>query len=419
MTRAFLAATAAAAALSTTLAQAQTTTINAGGSSASAPTYISEFETYTSANPTSLFSYEAVGSGAGQSAFLTNNITLFSNYPAGTLTYGTIVGSTVHMGASDAFLSASQLTNPATGSYGLSPTDGPLIQLPADGVGIALSYNYPSITKLRLTDTLVCGILSGKLTNWNQIVKTGSGVITVVYRSDSSGTTFLLTQHLNAVCTSANSTFPTLPVPITKTFASLFPNSTPPTNFIGESGAANVASTELATAESFGAITPDFTSLAPKSSNATSLQVAFLQNPGNGTYYQPTVANIELGLANPGAGSTNPSPPSTLANAQNPLNWIPSIPVTTQGYGILGYGTLLLSSCYADKTAGSILISFLHDNYFTKSYQTIIQNNGFAPLPDTAASPFATAVQDDFLSNKSDYHLDIDDKTTCKSYPGR
>jgi ABC-type phosphate transport system substrate-binding protein len=418
MFRKILACSAAAAAMSSAAAFASTT-VNGGGSSLAAPTYIAEFEQFTAASPTSLFSYEAVGSGAGQSAFLNNEISEFQNVPAGTLTYGTIVGSTVDFGASDAFLSPSQLTNPATGSYGLSATDGPLIQLPTIGVGIAMAYNYPSETKLRLTDDQICGILSGKLTQWNQIVKSLSGTITVVYRSDSSGTTFLTTQHLNAVCNSSNSNFPVLPVTITKTFASLFTNSTPPSNFVGESGSANVASEAVAVAQSFAYLSPDYTSIAPKSANKTSLQVAFVENAANGVYYQPTVENTETGLANPGAGSTNPTPPNSLAAAMNPLNWVPAIPVTTNGYPIVGYTTMLVSSCYANKAAGNIMIKFLHDNFLVKSYEALIINNGFAPLPDTAAAPFASAIQADFLSNTSGYGLDIDDATTCKSYAGR
>ncbi len=128
----------AAAALTLGTAQAATTTINGGGSSLAAPTYIALFKLYTASNPSILFSYEAVGSGGGQKAFLNNDITQFegSNVPPGTLTYGTIVGTQVDLGASDAALLASQLTNPATGSYAESSVDGPLIQVPTIGTPI-------------------------------------------------------------------------------------------------------------------------------------------------------------------------------------------------------------------------------------------------------------------------------------------
>jgi hypothetical protein len=102
----------AAAALSFGTAHATTSTLNTGGSSLAAPTYIALYQLYTQSHPSILFNYEAVGSGGGQKAFLGNDITQFENVPAGTLTYGTIVGTQVDLGASDAALSATQLTTP-------------------------------------------------------------------------------------------------------------------------------------------------------------------------------------------------------------------------------------------------------------------------------------------------------------------
>jgi ABC-type phosphate transport system substrate-binding protein len=428
MTRKHLACSIFAAALSFSAAHAATTTLNTGGSSLAAPTYIAEYKLYTSSNPTILFNYEAVGSGAGQKAFLNNDITQFENVPAGTLTYGTIVGTQVDIGASDAYLSASQLTNPATGSYANSALDGPVIQIPTFGTPIALAYNESGETgTLGLKDAQVCGILSGKINDWHTLVSTipAGTAIKVTVRSDSSGTTFLLTQHLNVVCNSSNSSFPSYPVPVTKYFynssssASNYVFNTLPANFVGESGSANVASNLVATANSIGYISPDYTSIAPMSANTTSLKVASLYNATNGVAYSPNVTNTETGLANPGAGSTNPTPPSTLAAAMNPLNWVPAIPVTTSGYPIVGYTTMLVSSCYASKTAASAINAFLVAQYGTTAYVTIIKNNGFAPLINTKASPFYTAVYNDFLSNKNGYNLNIENATTCASYKGR
>jgi ABC-type phosphate transport system substrate-binding protein len=424
MTHKTLASTILAAALSFGVAHAATTTINAGGSSLAAPTYIAEFQAYTKANPTILFNFEAVGSGGGQKALLNNDITQFQppNVTSSTLTFGTIVGTQVDIGASDSFFSSSQLTNPSTGSYTNSAADGPVIQIPTFGTPITIPYNESlQTTALTLTDAQVCGVLSGKINDWHTLnTKIPAGTtIQVVFRSDSSGTTFLLTQHLNAVCTSTNSSFPTLPVAITKTFAGLFTNSTPPSNFTGESGSQAVAMQMVATSGSFGYLSPDYTSIAPKSASTTSLKVATLVNAKNGKSYTPSVANTETGLANGGAGSTNAAPPSTLAAAMNPLYWVPAIPVTTSGYPIVGYTTMDLSTCYANKTAGTAINAFLTAQYQTASYKTIITNNGFAALSNTAASPYVTAVVADFLSNKNGYNLNIDNATTCASYPGR
>jgi phosphate transport system substrate-binding protein len=334
MNRKQLACSLLAVALCTGVAHAKTAkvvpTLNGGGSSLAFPPYTADFAQATSSKVN--FSYEAVGSGAGQNAFLNNNINYFlpvssSNtvgYAAGTLTYGTIVGTQVDFGASDAFLTSSQLTNPATGSYAQSSVDGPLIQIPTIGTPITIPFNESGVTSsgLTLTDAQLCGVLSGKITDWHSLVPSiaAGTTINVVYRSDSSGTTFLLTQHLNAACTASNSNF-SIPVAITKTFASEFSSSNPiPASFTAESGSSGVAKQLLATANSLGYLSPDYTAIAPSSPNTTTLQVASLTNSVNGVAYAPTTVNTTLGLANPGTGSTNGTPPATLAAAQNPLN---------------------------------------------------------------------------------------------------
>jgi ABC-type phosphate transport system substrate-binding protein len=429
MNRKILAGSVFAAALSFGAAHAATLTLNTGGSSLAAPTYIAMMQKFNA----TLFNYEAVGSGAGQKAFLGNNITYFeplsasnpNGYAVGTLTYGTVVGTQVDVGASDAFLSSSQVTS--TGGYTESSVDGPLIQIPTIATPITFAYNEAGEkSTLTLTDAQECGVLSGKINDWHTLVpaiKAGT-TIQVVFRSDSSGTTFLTTQHLNAVCNSSNSSFPTYPVPVTKYFVSSTPSNNPvfataPADFTGESGSANVATQLVATANSIGYLSPDYTSIAPKSANTTTLKVASLVNASNGVAYTPSVANTETGLANPGAGASDTTPPTTLATAMNPLNWVPAIPVTTKGYPIVGYTTIELSSCYANKTAGTDLINFLIDTYKNSAYTTIITNNGFAPLTNTAAAPFATSIYNIFLTNTANYNLNVDNTTTCASYAGR
>jgi ABC-type phosphate transport system substrate-binding protein len=429
MNRKLLACSILAAALSTSAAHAQTT-LNGGGSSLAFPTYTAEFAAYTQAHPTIKFSYAAVGSGSGQTAFLTNNITLFSSPPAGTQTYGTIVGSQVDFGASDAFLIASQLTNPATGSYGTSTVgsavDGPLIQVPTFGVPITLAYNEPGASSLTLSDTQLCGVLSGKITDWNLLdpsIPAGT-TIDVVYFSNSSGTTFLTTQHLNAVCNLSNSSFPVLPVPITTHFVAstggVFTSSNVPPNFIGANASSGVSTALLNTTNSIGYLSPDYTSIAPHSLNTTSLPVASLINSIDGKAYQPTVANTTLGLANPDPdNSTNAKPPGNPTAAMDPLNWIPTIAQTLKGYPIVGYSTLELSSCYADAAAGTSLEAFLKAEYSTASYKTIITTNGFVPLTNSAAAPYVKTVEAVFLSNNSKDGLNIDNEKLCAGYAGR
>ena len=67
---------------------------------------------------------------------------------------------------------------------------------------MTVSYKGPTGV-ITLNKAQVCGIFSGKFTKWSQVgvtVPANLNDFKVVYRSDSSGTTELLTRHLQAVC---------------------------------------------------------------------------------------------------------------------------------------------------------------------------------------------------------------------------
>jgi hypothetical protein len=85
---------------------------------------------------------------------------------------------------------------------------------------------------------------------------------------------------------------------------------------------------------------------------------------------------------------------------------------------VVGYTNRFISSCYASTTAGSDIDNFLTKHFGTKSYQTIIENNGFSPLSSTAAAPYVAQIQNIFLTNKSGYNLNIDG-SECSAYAGR
>ena len=370
-----------------TAADAQTV-INGGGSSLAFPTYSQEFAQFTKLNPHFSFTYADAGSGGGQAGFLNNDCT-FGGYQTCSPTF------TVDFGASDAFLSSTQVSG-----YTLAAQDGPLIQLPTFGVPITIPFRNAKLTRgteLALTDAQLCGIFSGKLTNWTQVDRSAApGTITVVYRADSSGTSFLFSQHLAAVCTPADSSF-TGTLAATKTFTSLFANNVPPANFVGASQSSGVAATLLASSSAMAYLSPDYTSIAPKSPNTTTLVVASVVNGVNKVAYQPSVNNTVTGLVHPGKGSTNASPPATKATAANPLNWIPAIPITDSGYSIVGYTTWDVSTCYANATVATGVTNFLKDNYNNATFKALIQNNGFVPVVNSGAARYVTAINNDFL----------------------
>jgi phosphate transport system substrate-binding protein len=108
-----------------------------------------------------------------------------------------ITARTVDFGASDAPLSADQLSackGCAVIPWALSATSVP--------------YNIPGLNgRLKLTGGLIADIYLGKITNWNdpkiRAVNAGRNLpdlkITPVYRSDGSGTTYNFTEYLSAV----------------------------------------------------------------------------------------------------------------------------------------------------------------------------------------------------------------------------
>ncbi|OXI82193.1 phosphate ABC transporter substrate-binding protein [Burkholderia sp. AU33423] len=363
------------------------------------------------------FTYFSVGSGAGQNAFLNNQPTYF----------GSTVTGTVHFANSDAALSTAQLT-----SYkaGLGATNGPLIQIPYIVTPITVPVvNGPAVTStttpqttpgqahsIALNDDDLCGIFSGKLTDWNQVInpQTGSAYTTtsspikVIYRSDGSGTTELLTRHLAAVCTTTNTAAGVTFVD-SLTFTASFPGGVVPSNFTGVSGSGGVRNAlSSSTGAAVAYLSPDYTNtfLAPSSTvvtpaGALQLPVASLVNAKNSTYYAPTYANATTALGSVAA-------PSKLT-ANNPAAWVPAAGNPVSGYPVSGTSQIILSQCYKDSTVKTAVHDFLNSHYTNASFASIVHGNGF----DTVPSNFQTAISADFLSNTSGLNLDIGNTSVC------
>ncbi len=104
----------------------------------------------------------------------------------------------VDFGASDAAMTDQEM----------AAVKGGAVLLPMTAGAIVLACNLPDITTdLKLSRDAYVGIFLGKITSWNDpaITKANPGVklpdtkITVVSRSDGSGTTFVFTSHLSAI----------------------------------------------------------------------------------------------------------------------------------------------------------------------------------------------------------------------------
>jgi phosphate transport system substrate-binding protein len=151
---------------------AQAATISGAGATFPAPVYAKWAEAYKAQTGTSL-NYQAIGSGGGIKQ---------------------INAGTVDFGASDKPLKPDDLAA------------GGLVMFPTVVGGVVPVVNLPGIRsgQVKLTGTQVADIYRGVIKKWNDplLVKTNAGValpnlpITVVHRSDGSGTTFLFTSYL-------------------------------------------------------------------------------------------------------------------------------------------------------------------------------------------------------------------------------
>jgi len=78
-----------------------------------------------------------------------------------------------------------------------SKIKAPVIQIPMTGGAIAVAFNNPGCAELWLTQEQLAGVFIGRYTNFNQI-GCNSQPITVVHRSDGSGTTAGFTASLSS-----------------------------------------------------------------------------------------------------------------------------------------------------------------------------------------------------------------------------
>jgi hypothetical protein len=436
------------------------TTVTGGGATSPEYIYFNELALYNSGSPKAEFlnADPQAGSGTitywasgttGQTAFLNNDNTCNSSKVlTGTTTCSGNTGgaNSVDYAASDSPLSSTQISSWQTLPYGHAVSGG-LIQIPSMGVGESFPIVNSKFTKngqAALDDHDLCNIFTGGFTDWSQTsiaAKVAAGPITVVFRGDGSAVSYLVLNHLATVCTSALGNAPPSGVTLAPTtlFASIFPTTSggiftkafmsgsttyyTPANFQPETasaGVANYLSGLIGTppTSAIGYITPDWTSLDPKSNatlsngSASKLVVASLINATNNTAYTPTVANITTGLNNPASGQ-NLTPPTGSA-LSNPSAYVPVIETTKSGYPIVGYSTFDFAQCYSVANVATSIRAYLTDHYGTAAYKTIQSNNGYANLSATKASGFLTVIKNNILANKSGENLDIGDKAVCK-----
>jgi phosphate transport system substrate-binding protein len=262
--------------------------ISGAGSTFDAPLINAAQAIYTARNVNAtISSYQAVGSGTGQTD---------------------IANGLVNFGASDVPMTQANLSAMSHLTAAESSLSS-YVQVPVALGGVAIGYHLPSITQnkvfkhfgVRLTGTILAKIYSGVITKWNDkaicnvnpnlvIVKKNAAhkiisktcalpnhTITVVARSDGSGTTYAFTNYMNDVA-------PKLWPNVSKSEIAL------PSNGVNEPGNAGVAAEVANNAYTIGYIEYSYLLLNH------GIAAAAIENAA-GDFLQPSVTGVAAAAA--------------------------------------------------------------------------------------------------------------------------
>ncbi|MFA6872817.1 MAG: phosphate ABC transporter substrate-binding protein PstS [Bacteroidaceae bacterium] len=149
--------------------------ISGAGATFPEPFYNTVFAKYSQSTGTKI-TYGGVGSGSG---------------------IRSLKDKVVDFGASDAFLSDAEA----------KAMPAPVVHIPTCSGAVVVAFNLPGIQEIKLTSDALVKIFMGKITNWsdptlrklNPKTKLPNKTITVVHRSDGSGTTNMFTDYLTKV----------------------------------------------------------------------------------------------------------------------------------------------------------------------------------------------------------------------------
>ncbi len=311
----------------------QSAVINGAGATFPQPFLNATILTYTSQVRTNVqINYQGVGSGQGVQSF----------------TY-----KTVDFGCSDAPLTDSQRE--------AAPN---AVQIPETIGAITVAYNLPSISSgLKLTGTVLADIYLGAITNWNDPAITAlnpdltlpNHAISVVHRSDGSGTTNWFTKYLSLVSLTWNST-------VGSGTSVQWPIGT------GQSGNSNVANTVKTTQYAIG-----YVELAYALQN--SMTVAAIQNPA-GNYVLPSLDSTTAAASSLPSGLPSGSDSWASVNILN-TSGAQAYPIVTPTY-MLVYKELNVVPGM-DMNKATQLVQYIW--YVVHDGQSLAPNLEYATLP--------------------------------------
>lgn len=308
-------------------------TLTGAGASFPAPLYQTWFQGLNKKYPNLQVNYQSVGSGAGVEQF---------------------TKGTVDFGASDVAMKDEEIQKVQRG----------VILLPMTAGAIVLAYNLPDVQQLKLPRAVYSDIFLGKIKSWNdpKIAAANPGVklpnqpITVVHRSDGSGTTGVFTSHLAAIS------------PEWKTKVGSGKTVNWPTG-VGAKGNEGVTAQISQTQGSFGYVEYGY-------AKQNNLKFASLQNKA-GQYVAPDEKSASATLA------SVTLPPDLRAFIKDPEG--------AGSYPIVTYTWLLIYKQYPDKAKAKAIEEMVE--YGLTDGQKVSSQLGYVPLPQNVVEKVASAAQ--------------------------
>ncbi len=294
------------------------------------------FARYQQQHPGVTIGYSAVGSSAGIAAFSARQ---------------------VNFGASDV---------PMTASEQAAATGGPVTQVPVDlgGEGVVYNLSFPAGARLHLTGPVLAAIFLGHITHWNDPAITAlnpglslpPAAITVVHRSDGSGTTYIFSNYLSSVdpaWAAKVGTGKTLNWPAGE----------------GAEGNGGVVTEVNRTPFSIGYVEEAYT-------QGLLLPFAAIRNQA-GNYVIPSAQTVAADAAQKPAIT-----PTDFSIVNEP---------GTSSYPISGYSWALIYTRQTSQATGTALVAML--DWLTHDGQAYAAPNGYVPLPPQIQQLARTMLQ--------------------------
>ncbi len=313
-------------------AAAQVTTLNGAGATFPYPIYSKWFDAYRSVKPDLQINYQSIGSGGG---------------------IRQVTEKTVDFGATD---------GPMTNQQQFK-VDGKILHIPTVIGAVVPAYNLKGVEDLKLSGPVLADIFLGKITRWTDpaIAKLNAGTtlpdapITVVHRSDGSGTTFCFVDYLSKVSAEW----------ISKVGVNTAVNW--PVG-LGGKGNEGVAGFVKQTPNSIGYVELIY-------AKQNDISFASVQNK-SGNFVKASVESIKAAAA-----------ASTMPN-----DYRVSI-TNAAGDGVYPIATFTWLLVYQKNTAGKgeILKTFLR--WMLKEGQTMTTPLGYAPLPESVNAMVAKTIE--------------------------